>query len=613
MQPALAGKSSEAQLHAGIKVEQDAAAGAPSNITSRVRFARGDVERGFRESAVVVARKIHTSVVHQAYLEPHATVAEFDPFARRVTIWTATQGLFYARDNVAAVLGLPESSVRVVPMAVGGGFGAKITLLEPLAGAIAMTLGRPVRLTLTRADEFRTGTPAPQSILDVKLGVRQDGTISALQARLLFDAGAYPGAPVDIAGLLIGGYYRVPHLDITGHEVLTHKAPIGAYRAPGAPQATFAIEALVDEAARALGQDPLEFRQRNAVEMGDPMPTGEAWPRIGLRESLDALAEDPMVRGRTDGDGVGIAIGGWLGGLEPAGACVRMNADGGVQVLVGSVDISGTTTTIGQITAQALGIPVESVRVVAGDTDDAPWSGMSGGSKITYTVGAAVQAAAQDARRQLIRLAASHLEAAEADIEIAEGKAHVRGTPSRAVAVADLAKPTTGSGAARPPVFGVGSQSITHRAPGFAAHAVRVHVDPEDGRVRVLEYAAAQDVGRAINPAAVQGQLHGGIAQGIGWALLEGMSYDEAGTLLTGSFADYGIPRAGDVPIMRTYLVEVPSEDGPFGAKGVGEPPVVPVAAAIGNAIASATGARIAHLPMTPEVVAAAVRGATRR
>ncbi len=613
VQPALAGKSSEAQLHAGIKVEQDAAAGAPSNITSRVRFARGDVERGFRESVVVVARKIHTSVVHQAYLEPHATVAEFDPFARRVTIWTATQGLFYTRDNVAAVLGLPESSVRVVPMAVGGGFGAKITLLEPLAGAIAMTLGRPVRLTLTRADEFRTGTPAPQSVLDVKLGVRQDGTIAALQARLLFDAGAYPGAPVDIAGLLIGGYYRVPHLDITGHEVLTHKAPVGAYRAPGAPQATFAIEGLVDEAARELGQDPLEFRLRNASQMGDPMPTGEGWPRIGLLESLEALAKDPMVRGRTNHDGVGIAIGGWLGGLEPAGACVRMNADGGVQVLVGSVDISGTTTTIGQITAQALGIPVESVRVVAGDTDDAPWSGMSGGSKITYTVGAAVQAAAQDARRQLIRLAASHLEAAEADIEIAEGRAHVRGTPSRAVAVADLAKPTTGSGAARPPVFGVGSQSITHRAPGFAAHAVRVHVDPEDGRVRVLEYAAAQDVGRAINPAAVQGQLHGGIAQGIGWALLEGMNYDEAGTLLTGSFADYGIPRAGDVPIMRTYLVEVPSEDGPFGAKGVGEPPVIPVAAAIGNAIASATGARIAHLPMTPEIVAAAVRGSTRR
>ncbi len=290
-----------------------------------------------------------------------------------------------------------------------------------------------------------------------------------------------------------------------------------------------------------------------------------------------------------------------------------MNADGGVQVLVGSVDISGTTTTIAQITAQALGVPVESVRVVDGDTDDAPSAGMAGGSKITYTVGAAVQAAAEDARRQLIRLAASRLEAAEADVEIVEGRAHVRGTPSRAIAVADLAKLTSGFGAQHPPVFGVGSQAITHRAPGFGAHAVRVHVDPEAGRVRVLEYAVAQDVGRAINPAAVLGQIHGGVAQGIGWALFERMSYDDAGTLSTGSFVDYAVPRAGDVPMMRAHLVEVPSEHGPFGAKGVGEPPVVPVAAAIGNAIASATGARVEQLPMTAEVVSAALRVSARR
>jgi CO/xanthine dehydrogenase Mo-binding subunit len=608
VQPDLAGKSSESLLHAAVKVEEEAGSTTPSNIASRVRFARGDVERGLRESAVVVGRRFRTSVVHQAYLEPHATVADYDPYARRVTVWTATQGLFYARENIAAVLGLPESSVRVVPMAVGGGFGAKVLLLEPLAAALAVALQRPIRLTLTRADEFRTGTPAPQSILDVKLGVRQDGTIAAVQAHLVFDAGAYPGAPVNIAALLLGGYYRTPHLEISGHEVLTHKAPVGAYRAPGAPQATFAIESLIDEAARALGQDPLQFRLRNACEMGDPMPTGEAWPRIGLRESLEALGEDPLLRRRGRGDGVGIAIGGWLGGLEPASACVRMNADGGVQVLVGSVDISGTTTAIAQITAQALGVSVRDVRVVDGDTDDAPYAGMAGGSKITYTVGAAVQAAAEDARRQLVRLAASRLEAAEADIEIAEGRARVRGTPTRAIAVADLAKMTSGFGAKQPPVYGVGSQAITHRAPGFGAHAARVRIDPDSGRVQVLEYAVAQDVGRAINPAAVVGQIHGGVAQGIGWALFERMSYDDSGTLSTGSFVDYAIPRAGDVPTMRTHLVEVPSEHGPFGAKGVGEPPVVPVAGAIANAIADGTGARLDQLPMTAEAVAEAVR-----
>jgi len=257
-------------------------------------------------------------------------------------------------------------------------------------------------------------------------------------------------------------------------------------------------------------------------------------------------------------------------------------------------------------------MPVDQVRVVGGDTDAAPAAGMAGGSKIIYTVGAAVQAAADDARRQLARLAASRLEAAEADVEIVDGKAQVRGAPSRAIEVAALAKMTSGFGAAHPPVFGVASQAITHRAPAFGAHAARVRVDPESGRVQVLEYAVAQDVGRAINPAAVRAQIHGGVAQGIGWALFEGMEYDGAGTLSTASFLDYAVPRAMDVPSMRDTLVEVPSERGPYGAKGVGEPPVVPVAAAIGNAIAAATGARVDRLPMTPEAVVAALAGSAR-
>jgi len=614
VQPDLSGKSGEALLHAALKTADEPAADRPSNVASRVRFSRGDVDHGFRDAAVVVARRFRTSVVHQAYLEPHASVAEYDPYGRRLTVWTATQGLFYAREAIAGVLGLPESSVRVLPMVFGGGFGAKIVLLEPLAGALAMRLGRPVRLTLTRVDEFQTGTPAPQSVLEVKVGARQDGSLCALQARLVFDAGAFPGAPVAIAGLLLGGYYRIPHLDIQGHEVLTHKAPVGAYRAPGAPQATFAIESVVDELARALGANPLEFRLRNVSQAGDPMPNGEPWPRIGLREALEALRDDPLARprGRVPGEGVGVAIGGWLGGLEPASACVRLNADGTVQVLVGSVDISGTATGLAQITAEAMGIPVAHVRVVGGDTDAAPAAGMAGGSKIIYTVGAAVQGAADDARRQVIRLAAARLEAAEADLEIVDGRAQVRGAPGRAVAVADLAKMTSGFGAGRPPVFGVASQAITERAPAFGAHLARVRVDPESGRVQVLEYAVAQDVGRAINPASVRAQIHGGVAQGIGWALFERMDYDAEGGLATASFLDYALPRAGDVPPIRTTLVEVPSERGPYGAKGVGEPPVVPVAAAIGNAIADATGARVDRLPMTPDVVVAAVAGGTR-
>ena len=609
VQPGLAGKSAEGSLHAAVAVTEDAPEERPSNVASRVRFSRGDIERGLREADLVIARTFRTSVVHQAYLEPHATIADYDPVGRRLTVWTATQGLFYTRENVAGVLGLPESAVRIVPMTVGGGFGAKILLLEPLVGAIAMVLRRPVRLVLTRSDEFRTGTPAPQSVLDVRLGAHRDGTLVALQARLLFDAGALPGAPVNIAALLLGGYYRVPHVDIQGQEVLTHKAPVGAYRAPGTPQATFALESVVADVARALGHDAIEFRLRNVSREGDPMPNGEPWPRIGLHETLVALQEDPLWRSRGRGNGgVGVAIGGWLGGLEPASACVRLNTDGTVHVVVGAVDISGTATALTQITAETLSLPMGRVRFIGGDTDSAPQAGMSGGSKITYTVGSAVARAAEDARRQILALAARRLEAAEGDLELVDGRVWVRGVPTRTVAVADLAKLTSGFGAGHPPIFGVASEAIVQRAPAFGAHLARVHVDPETGRVRVVDYAAAQDVGKAINPAAVQGQILGGVAQGIGWALLERMIYDENGSLATGTFVDYALPRAADVPPVRVTLVEVAVPHGPYGAKGVGEPPVVPVAAAIANGIADATGARITQLPILPETVVAALR-----
>jgi CO/xanthine dehydrogenase Mo-binding subunit len=613
VQPGLAGKSSEASLHAAVKVDDDPQDQKPSNVSGRVRFVRGDIERGLRESDLVIDRTYRTSIVHQAYIEPHATVADYDAAGKRLTVWTATQALFYSREHVSQVLGLPESSVRIVPMPVGGGFGAKILLLEPLAGALAMVLRRPVRLVLTRSDEFRTATPAPQSTFEVRLGAKHDGTLVALRARLLFDAGALPGAPLNIAALMLGGMYQVPHLDVQGREVLTHKAPVGAYRAPGAPQAAFALESVIDELARGLGRDPIEFRLQNASRGGDPMPSGETWPRIGLRESLAALQEDPLWRNRgRDGRGIGVAAGGWFGGIEPASACVRLNTDGSMHVVVGSVDISGTATGLAQVAAETLGVPLSRVRMIAADSDNAPAAGMSGGSKIMYTVGSAVAKAAQDARHQILALAARRLEAAEGDLEIVDGTVRVRGVPARTVAIAEVAKLQSGFGASHPPVFGVASEAIVERAPAFGAHAARVQVDADSGRVRIMEYVVAQDVGRAINPAAIFGQIHGGVAQGIGWALLERMTYDEHGSLVTGSFLDYALPRATDVPPIRTTLVEVPSERGPFGAKGVGEPPVVPVAAAIANAIADASGARIETLPIVPESVVQALARAKR-
>jgi CO/xanthine dehydrogenase Mo-binding subunit len=584
------------------------------NVVSTCHFTRGDTAAGLRAADLILERRYRTSVVHQGYLEPQSAVAAVDPLGT-LTVWASTQALFYTRSEVAEALGLPEHQVRVVATPLGGGFGGKFVLLEPLAAALALAVRRPVSLVLTRTEEFLAANPAPQSRVELRSGVTRDGRLTALEARLIFDAGAFAGAPVSIAGLLVGGPYRFEHLDIRGWEVLTHKVGNGAYRAPGAVQAAFALESLVDDLARAIGMDPLELRERNAAAEGDPLPNGRPWPRIGLRECLAGLRRE---RGRRAAGhpgrpgvlrGVGVAVGGWMGGIEPASAVCRMNRDGSLTVVVGTVDMSGTNTALTQITAEAFGVPAAEVRVVNADTDSAPYAGASGGSKITYTVGAAVEAAARDARRQLLDIAARHLEAAAADLELVDRAVRVRGVPDRAVAVAELARGAMQFGGRDEPVLGRGATATVTRAPAFAAHLAEVEVDAETGQVRVLDHVVVQDVGRALNPAAIAGQIQGAVAQGVGWALLERMAYDEHGQLLSGTLMEYALPLAAEVPPVRAALVEVPSEAGPFGARGVGEPPVIAAGAAIANAVAAATGHRFTELPITAAAVHARLAG----
>ncbi|MDR7555507.1 MAG: xanthine dehydrogenase family protein molybdopterin-binding subunit [Armatimonadota bacterium] len=600
VQEAVEFEEGDAQAHATVEVQEQHAE-TPGNVTNRVTFTRGDVAAGLAQAEVVVRRTYTTARVHQGYLEPHATVATVDPATGDVTIYTATQGQFYVRRETAKVLGLPEAQVRVVPMHVGGGFGGKILLHQPLVAALALLLRRPVRLVLTRMEDFLTTTPAPATVIDLELGARRDGTLVALRGRVLMDAGARPGAPLATGGILLGGYYRVPHLAIECLEVLTNKPPVGAYRAPAAPQATFAIESAMDELARRLDIDPVALRLKNASRPGDPMPNGRPWAKMGLREVLEVLEAHPLRhRPKAPDEGVGVAVGGWLGGIESASACVRANTDGTFEVVVGAVDITGTLTTMGLIAAEVLGLPPERVRVRTADTSQAPYAGMSGGSKITYTVGTAVRLAAEDARRQILQIAASHLEARVDDLELRDGQVVVKGTPTAAVSLAEIAAMSMRFGAQYAPVFGVGNTVITRQSPGFAGHLVRLRVDRETGEVQVTDHVVVQDVGRALNPPAVEGQMIGGAAQGIGWGLLERVVYDGAGALVTATFADYPLPRATTVPRVETVIVEVPSDEGPFGAKGVGEPPVVAGAAAIANAVADATGVRVASLPVAP-------------
>ncbi len=581
----------------------------PRNVANRYHFTRGDIAQGFREAALVVEHTYGTGRLHQAYLEPHATMAAPDPATGGVTIYTSTQGQFYVRNETADALGIAQQQVRVVPMTVGGGFGGKILLLEPLAAALALTQKRPVRVVLTRRDDFLLGNPGPECTIWLKSGVRRDGTLTALQARLVFDAGASPGAPASIAAILVGGYYKVPHLEIESLEVLTHKPPNGAYRAPGAPQASFAIESQMNIMAEQLGLDPVEFRLRNASDTGDPMPNGRPWQKQGLRQVLLTLRDHPKWKNRVRGDGIGygVAVGGWPGGVESAAACIRANTDGTFHVVVGAVDITGVATSLRLIAAEMLGVDPDLIRVITADTDSAPYAGMSGGSKTTYTVGTAVRLAAEDARTQILSIGAVEMEARADDLEIVDGQVRVKGTPQRAVPLAALLKKSMAFGARYAPVMGNGSLPSPKASPGFAAHLAKVRVDRETGHVQLLDYVVIQDVGFAINPAAVDGQMRGGATQGIGWGLLEAMTYDEQGNLLNGTFADYPIPRAADVPPMETVMVHVPSEAGPFGAKGVGEPPVVPGGAAIANAVADASGVHLQTLPITPQKLRAAM------
>ncbi len=583
---------------------------AAPNVASRTRMHRGDVQQGFREADVAVEREYRTSWVHQSYIEPQACAATVDPLGN-VVVYASTQALFFTRDQVSSTLGLPESKVKVQAMPVGGGFGGKFCFLEPTTAALACAVRRPVRLAYTRMEELVGADPAPQSVIRVKVGARRDGTLTTLQADLLFDAGANPGAPVGIAAILLASFYRWQHLLLTGTEVLTNKSGTGAYRAPGAPQAAFAIESTVDEVARELGMDPFELRRKNAVREGDLIADGRKWPLLGLHDCLDRA--EPIYRAEKEAagpnEGVGLALGGWFGGIEPAAAACRLNADGSLQVSLGTVDLTGTNTTFEMVAAEAFGMDdIATVRVTSVDTDSAPYAGATGGSKITYTVGPAVRKAAEDARDQVLKIAAAELETSVEDLEIVDGRVQVRGVPGKAKTLSEIYTLSGSFGAKYEPVLGRGQAAITDRSPGTAVHVVRVRVDPDTGRVQPLRFVSVQDVGRAINPASVEGQIHGGALQAVGWGLFERIVFGEDGTPITASLQDYPVPTATQAPELRAELVEVPSKLGPFGAKGVGEPPVIPGAAAIANAVRDATGARVTSLPITSESVFRALR-----
>ena len=608
--------TNEALAHSAVAIAKSEAPAKAVNISQQARLQRGDPAKGFAESDHVLEKTYRVPMVHQGYLEAHAVLAEWDRNGL-LTLWASTQGSFNTRSEVADVLGIPENRIRVIPVECGGGFGGKIrALCEPITAVLAQVTRRPVRYVMTRREELEAGMPAPQVIIKLKTGVKRDGTLMALDAETVIDSGAFSGAVLAVSAVFLGSMYKWPSFDIRGFEVLTHKPSVAAYRAPVAPQTIFAIESHMEQIARDLDLDSVEFRMRHLIQEGDPMVNGQPWQNNGAKQVLSRIAEHPHWKTRKQWvaagkngkrRGVGLALGGWLGGLQPTGATVRLNPDGSLAVLTGQVDIAGTNISLAQIAASAYGVDTDLVRITTGDTDTAPVTGLSAGSKTIYTVGAAVLQAAEDARRQTFEIAAKELEASVHDLELVDGKVTVRGMPDKGITLATIGKKGNLYMSKTPPVLGKANPAFSQQAPGFAAQLARLEVDPDTGEVTLNDFVVVQDVGKAINPIGVEGQMQGGAVQSLGMALTEGLIFDDSGRLTNPSLLDYRKLTAADLPSLETIIVEVPAPAGPFGARGVGEPPIIPAPAAIANALQDATGARLTELPLSPERIALAL------
>lgn len=597
--PEVAGETADAGAHGGggggQRLEE-----LPPNVSAAVRHQRGDVAAAIAGAAHVIRHRYQVASVQTAPLEPHVAVARPEP-GGGVTIFTPTQGIFSTRAMTGAALGMPVSDVTVELTEVGGGFGSKILLIEPLVAALALRTGRPVKLALTRTEEFLLARPGPSAIVELELGAAEDGHLLGLRTRCVFDNGAGPGHCGNLANLMVGGTYRVDSFDLLSYEVSTNRCPAGAYRAPGGPQIYFPLESAMDELADRLGMDPIQLRLLNTPARGDLRVDGSRFPEIGLRECLEAARAHPLYTSPTAaGEAVGVAVGGWGGGREPAAAACRVDADGRLRVMLGSSDISGSDTSLAMIAAEAFGLRLDQVVIDTGDTGNAPYAGVAGGSKIIYTVGPAVFKAAAEARQQLLEIAADVMEVDPADLVIEQGRVEVKGVPGRSRGIGELADLAMRYGSRYPPVLGHGRSAVFEQSPMFTVHLARVKVDPGTGDFRVTGYAAFQDVGRAINPAEVIGQVHGGAVQSMARALGERVVHDESGQLLTASFIEYALPTIDQVPEIDVELIEVPSLHGPYGAKGVGEPPATLGHAAVANAIYRATGRRPLSMPVDP-------------
>ncbi len=586
----------------------------PTNVAARMELKRGDVEKGFAEADIVVEREYRTPTVHQGYIEPHACVARFGEDGRAV-VWCSTQGPFAVRDQVAAIVGIDSALVKVIPSEIGGGFGGKIVVyLEPLAVELSRKAQRPVKMVMSRDEVFKASGPTSGTKIRVKIGAKRDGTVTAASASLYYEAGAYRGSPAGAGMACAYAPYRFPNFFIEAFDVVVNKPKVAAYRAPGSPMASFAVESTLDEIARELKLDAVDLRLKNAAAEGDDAPYGPAYGPIGVKTILDAVKNHPHWSAPLGtNQGRGLALGFWFNGGMNSSATVLLNPDGSAAVITGNPDIGGTRAAQALMVSEELGIPVERVRPIVADTDTSGMTDVTGGSRVCYATGMAVINAARDVREQLRARAAKIWDVDVELIKWVDGQAIPPAGVEKApypLGVADIGAKMAHTGG---PIVGRASLYAPMAGPGFGAHICDLEVDPETGRTTILRYTAFQDVGKAVHPSYVEGQIQGGAAQGIGWALNEEYVYNTKGLMENAGFLDYRMPVASDLPMIETVLIEVANPLHPYGVRGVGEVPIVPPLAAVANAVRHATGIRFTELPLSPPRVLAGLEQASRQ
>ena len=587
-------------LHENLKTSSlGETADKPSNVASHLQHKKGDIEKGFAEADVVIDREFVTGTVHQGYIEPHNATALYNPDGQ-LTVWCSTQGAFTVREQLAEILQYPISKIKVVPLEIGGGFGGKINVyVKPLAALLAKKTGKPVKVLMNRADVFEGTGPTPASYITIKMGVTKDGKITAAQTSLVFEAGAYPGSPVGAGAMCVFAPYNIENVLIDGYDVVVNKPKTAPYRAPGATNAAFGTETVIDELAEKLNIDPLEIRLINGAKEGDRRADGPIYPRIGFIETLEEIKAHPHYTAPNGKKyhGRGIASGFWFNiGLESS-VTINVNPDGTINLVEGSTDIGGTRASIAMQAAEVLGIPAESVNPTVVDTNSIGYTAVTGGSRTTYATGYAAYEAAQDVVQQMTARAAKLWDVDEANVQFADGEFSSINGKEEQISFRDLSARLGETGG---PVVGRGTVNPAGAGGAFATHVVDLEVDVETGKVEILRYTATQDAGKAIHPSYVEGQIQGGVVQGIGWALNEEYIYNAEGAMTNASFLDYRMPTCLDLPMIDAVIVEVPNPGHPYGVRGVGEVPIVPPPAAIANAIYDAIGIRMTELPMSP-------------